>query len=211
MCDPLSEWVWEFDRFSVVQMCQTLTMPLGSLLFSHNRFGLWGATKTISALSHAIKQPVADGAWRHVELMLCRICSIQLMIMTEMILWYSYSPSQSHVPMDAVYGILVFFFNILQNEGTEYVQVTVPLIFCSFLSRKSFAKHGHILQELWWGKAQSWKKFWLHPSLQLPSILLPSPVNLITFSRKTGVEKMLMKTSSLYKELQQQRVFNKRS
>lgn len=76
----------------LVQMHQALTMPLSSLLSSHNSFGLWGATKTATLLSHANKQPVADGAWRHVELVVCRIYSIQLMIMREMILWYSYFP-----------------------------------------------------------------------------------------------------------------------
>ena len=62
----------------LVQMCQTLTLPLSSFLSSHSSFGCWGATKTTSLLPHANEQPVAEDALRHVELTCCRICSSQL-------------------------------------------------------------------------------------------------------------------------------------
>lgn len=205
--DPLSEWVWGFEMFSG----DALTMPLSSLLSSHNSFVLWGcAPKTTSLLLCANKQPMVDGAWKHVELMLCRICSIQLLIMREY-----YFPLCWGWGMGSCLGILVFL-NVLQNGGIEYVQVADPLIFCPLILRKSFVKLGRIWssaveeQEFWRGKAQSWTKIWSPPSLQLPSLLSRFPVNLITFSRKTDAEKSLMKTSILYIELQQQRVFNKK-
>lgn len=105
---PHFEGVWALTSSLLVGVHQTLTMPLSSLLCSLSSFPSGCATTTLSLLPCANKQAVAYGTWGKVELMPCRTCSICLMIVREMILWYSFSPSPKSlwIPLNTLIFLL---------------------------------------------------------------------------------------------------------
>lgn len=77
--------IWNFDGFFAGADISDI-VPFSTLLSSHISFALCCATKTLYLLHSAYKDPVSDGVQRHKVMMLCKICSVQFMILKERIL-----------------------------------------------------------------------------------------------------------------------------